>query len=114
MWDNQTPLQLLNTFPRVLETEHLEKLQRLIDADKYKNQLIGGYELCGSYAPFCDGCDKEQKYPCAVAYVKFMQANGMDIEIVSEKAADNSCETKVNENSGNRKIRIAVARKKTL
>lgn len=127
MWDSNTPLQLLETMPKVLENEHLEKLQMLLEADKYKNQLISGMELCGNYAPFCNDCNKETKYPCAVAYVKFMQAQGMDIKIASEvteseeeSSAEQQPLTEGNETvkseamSGKTKIRIAIARKKTL
>lgn len=81
MWDNSTPLQLLKTMPKSLEREHLEKLQLLLAADKYKNQLLSGGDLCGSYAPFCDGCGKTGEYPCAVAYIKFIKSCGADVEI---------------------------------
>lgn len=131
MWDNSTPLQLLGTMPKVLEEEHLEKLQKLLEADKYKNQLISGAELCGEYAPFCDGCDKEIKYPCAVAYVNYLKEQGMDLEIATENIDDENSdsakeenaveESKVSEEASKTeekeqktKIRIAIARKKTI
>lgn len=85
MWDSNTPLQVINSMPKVLEDEHLEKLQKLLEADKYKNQLISGSDVCGTYAPFCEGCDKENKYPCAVAYVNYLKEQGEDIEIASEQ-----------------------------
>lgn len=81
MWDKDTPLQLLSTMPNILENEHLEKLQMLLEADKYKNQLVSGLDLCGTYAPFCGGCNKENKYPCAIAYINYLRAQGMDIQI---------------------------------
>ena len=130
MWDNSTLLQLLNSMPKTLEKQHIEKLQMLIDADKYKNQLISGFDLCGQYAPFCYECDKNVNYPCAVAYVKYMKAQGMDIEIsqsvFGEKVEDsaeqlvNEAESEVEKTTDNAvanektKIRIAIARKKTL
>ena len=36
MWDSNAPLQLLKSMPEKLEDEHLEKLQLLFEADKYK------------------------------------------------------------------------------
>ncbi|MDE6442692.1 MAG: hypothetical protein K2L12_08090 [Clostridia bacterium] len=81
MWDSNSPLQLLNTMPRKLSKENLEKLQLVIDADKYKNSLISGFDLCGMYAPFCRGCKKTSIYPCAIAYINMMKAGGADIEI---------------------------------
>ena len=88
MWDNNTPLQLLQTMPNVLEEEHLKKLQMLLEADKSKNQLLSGTDLCGTYAPFCEDCNKETEYPCAVAYVHYLKAQGMDIEIAAESAQE--------------------------
>lgn len=81
MWDSNSPLQLLQTMPRKLTMENLEKLQLVIDADKYKNSLVSGFDLCGMYAPFCIGCKKTSIFPCALAYVSMMQAGGADIEI---------------------------------
>ena len=81
MWDSNAPLQLLQTMPRKLTAENLEKLQLVIDADKYKNSLVSGFDLCGMYAPFCRGCRKTSIFPCAIAYVNMIQAGGVDIEI---------------------------------
>lgn len=81
MWDEYTPLQLLKTMPKKLNQENLSKIQMVIDADKYKNSLVSGFDLCGIYAPFCRGCDKTSIYPCAIAYIRMMQADGMNIEI---------------------------------
>lgn len=81
MWDNNAPLQLLKTMPKKLNQENLEKLQLLIDADKYKNSIISGFDLCGIFAPFCRGCDRTSIYPCAVSYIRMLQAQGMKIEI---------------------------------
>ncbi len=81
MWDNNAPLQLLKTMPSRLNQEHLEKIQMLIDADKYKNSIISGFDLCGIFAPFCRGCDRTSIYPCAVSYIRMLQSEGMNIEI---------------------------------
>lgn len=87
MWDSNSPLQLLNTMPRKLSKENLEKLQLVIDADKYKNSLISGFDLCGMYAPFCRDCKKTSIYPCAIAYINMMKAGGADIEIDAKPVA---------------------------
>ena len=81
MWDSNAPLQLLKSMPEKLSKENLEKIQMVIDADKYKNRLISGFDLCGMYAPFCRGCKKTSIYPCALAYVNMKKAEGMRIEI---------------------------------
>lgn len=133
MWDSNSPLQLLNSMPEKLEDEHLEKLQLLFEADKYKNQLINGVDLCGTgmYAPFCFECNKEGKYPCAVAYINSKKAEGMNLEIVGSEeqsnndgAADDAVGDTISDvsvpqdepdkNSEKTKIRIAIARKKIL
>ena len=137
MWDNETPLQLLKVMPKVLEKEHLEKLQKLFEADKYKNQLLSGSDVCGTYAPFCYNCNKENEYPCAVAYVNYLKAQGAEIEIASDATVeDGDIATEVQaeeqpavdeekqeeaiekinpeEEPPKTKIRIAIARKKTL
>ena len=81
MWDSNAPLQLLKSMPKKLSKENLEKIQLVIDADKYKNSLVSGFDLCGMYAPFCRDCKKASIFPCALAYVKMMQADGMEVEI---------------------------------
>lgn len=81
LWDSNAPMQLLKTMPKKLSPKNLEKIQMVIDADKYKNSLVNGFDLCGIYAPFCENCNKTSIYPCALAYVKMMQLEGMDISI---------------------------------
>lgn len=81
MWDSQAPLQLLSSMPKKLSKENLEKLQMVIDADKYKNSLLCGFDLCEMYAPFCRDCKKTGIYPCAIAYINMLRANGVDVEI---------------------------------
>lgn len=110
MWDENAPLELLKEMPKVLTVDNLSKIQEVIDKDKYVNSYIRQMDLCGQYAPFCETCDKTIKYPCAVAYVKMMQAQGMEVEIeeipyVEEKKEELPPKT-------SKKIRIAIARKK--
>ena len=69
--------------PSRLGKEELEKLQAVLEADKYKNSLISGFDLCGMYAPFCRGCSKASIYPCAVAYVNMMKESGMDVDVAA-------------------------------
>ncbi len=98
MWNENAPLELLKELPAVLNEANLARLQQVIDYDKFINSSECGYDLCGQYAPFCEGCDKTVQYPCAVSYVKMKQAEGMDIKIQSEveevlsDAAEESCE----------------------
>ena len=92
MWDKETPLQLLNTMPKVLEEEDLKRLQLLLEADRYKNQIVSGVDLCGIYAPFCYKCKKDNNNSCAVAYINYLNEQGTDIQIataVPNKAAEN-------------------------
>lgn len=84
MWNENAPLELLKDLPAVLNDANLARLQQVIDYDKFTNSAECGYDLCGQYAPFCEGCDKSVPYPCAVSYVKMKQAEGMDIKIQSE------------------------------
>ena len=81
MWDSNAPFQLLQTMPKKLGKEHLEKLQLVLDADKYKNSLVSGFDLCGMYAPFCRECRKTSIYPCALAYINMLRSEGYGIEI---------------------------------
>jgi len=124
MWNENAPMELLKEMPRVLTEENLSKIQEVIDNDKFINSKIRQADLCGEYAPFCDICDKSVKYPCAVAYVKMMQKQGLDVEmivtpvqpeepVVEEPVIEEVAEEPVIERpkSGIR-IRIAIARKK--
>ena len=84
MWNENAPLELLKELPAVLNEANLARLQQVIDIDKFINSSEMGYDLCGQYAPFCEGCDKTVQFPCAVSYVKMKQAQGMDIKLQSE------------------------------
>ncbi len=84
MWNSEAPLKLLMSLPAELDIESLKAIQQVIDDDKYINSEILNNDLCGSYAPFCKNCDKGIiKYPCAVAYVKMKQAEGVQVEIAA-------------------------------
>ncbi|MGN1103854.1 MAG: hypothetical protein ACI4QI_03170 [Candidatus Coproplasma sp.] len=112
MWDENAPLELLKEMPQILSAENLCKIQEVIDKDKYINSMERQQDLCGQYAPFCDTCDKTVQYPCAVAYVKMMQAKGMNVEI--EAMPCNTTE-EIREElppKTSKKIRIAIARRK--
>ncbi len=110
MWDENAPLELLKEMPKVLTVENLAKIQEVIDKDKYVNSYAMGCDLCGRYAPFCDGCDKTIQYPCAVAYVKMMQESGMEVEIEEIPYLNRSI--KEEKKPSGRRIRIAIARRK--
>lgn len=112
MWNSEAPLKLLSEMPAQLNIENLKDIQRIIDIDKYENSRNLGRDLCGEYAPFCEFCDKHVKYPCAVAYVKMKQTEGMELEIA---ATDEELSVEKEENTAEapkKYIRIAIARKK--
>lgn len=107
MWNSEAPLELLSGMPRQLNRANLERLQEVIDVDKYRNSFELGRDLCGEYAPFCALCDREESYPCAVAYIKMKQSEGMEVEIAAaepEPATETPAKKKC--------IRIAVAKRK--
>lgn len=112
MWNENTPLELLKELPAVLNEANLARIQQVIDYDKFINSAECGYDLCGSYAPFCNGCDKSRQHPCAVSYVKMKQAEGMDVKLQSdvEAALSEAKDKQPRENS--KRIRIAVAKRR--
>lgn len=136
MWDENAPLELLKEMPKVLTVDNLCKIQEVIDKDKYLNSLQLEGDLCGKYAPFCDECNKAIKYPCAVAYVKMMQNQGMEVEmeeiplvepeketeqvqeveeveeVISEPVVEQVEALETAPKSTGKRIRIAIARKK--
>ena len=128
MWNSQEPLKLLLSMPAQLTREIIENLQAVIDVDKIINSQKFKRDLCGEYAPFCDYCDKSVRFPCAHAYVKMKQSEGLDVEVpeevynslkieqeaVEEVAPAEETETEeVNEEeeAPKKRIRIAVAKK---
>ncbi len=128
MWNSQEPLKLLLSMPAQLTRENIENLQAVIDVDKIINSQKFKRDLCGEYAPFCDYCDKSVRFPCAHAYVKMKQSEGLDVEVpeevynslkieqeaVEEVAPAEETETEeINEEeeAPKKRIRIAVAKK---
>ncbi len=121
MWNENAPLELLKELPAVLNEANLARLQQVIDYDKFINSAECGYDLCGQYAPFCEGCDKDIPFPCATAYVKMMQANGMEIKIqsdIEDVLSENVCEEEhceeypAEETAPKKYIRIAIAKRR--
>jgi hypothetical protein len=88
MWNENAPLELLKELPDVLNEANLARIQSVIDYDKFINSNECGYDLCGSYAPFCNGCDKAGSTPCAVAYIKMKQAQGYKVRIANQPAPE--------------------------
>lgn len=100
MWNSDAPMELLSDMPHQLNQANLERIQEVIDVDKYRNSFDLGRDLCGEYAPFCNGfCDKSLACPCAVAFVKMKQAEGMEVEIAAA-------------GSDGKRFRIAIAKRK--
>lgn len=108
MWNSEAPMRLLNEMPKQLNSANLERIQQMIDIDKYCNSFDLGRDLCGEYAPFCADCDKNIEFPCAVAYVKMKQAEGVQVELATE----NNVAENVSEPKKEMKVRIAIARRK--
>ena len=46
------------------------KKQSQLDVKKWVDSEIKNTDTCGSY-DYCANCDKNEAYPCAVAYEKF-------------------------------------------
>ncbi len=99
MWDSEKPLELLNSLPARLDLDCLKQLQQVIDVDKYINSEKLNYDLCGQYAPFCQGCNKGVYYPCAVSYVNMKKEEGLQVEA---EVVDLSRVVKGHEEEGNR------------
>lgn len=81
MWDENKVLELLKDMPQVLTDENLCEIQEIIDDNKYWNSRKLKHDLCGTYAPFCKICDKTVLTPCAVAYVRMKNAEGMKLSM---------------------------------
>ena len=124
MWNSQKPLELLLSMPSTLNKENIINLQAVIDVDKIINSQIHNRDLCGEYAPFCDFCDKNLSYPCAHAYVKMKQSEGLDVEVAQEvfeedaapapvdEPAEVVIEEPIQEQEVNKGIRICQLRRK--
>ncbi len=105
MWNEQAPLELLKNMPKNLNEDNLAQIQEVIDVDKYENSWNLNRDLCGEYAPFCNGCDKWVLHPCARAYVQMMQREGMDVTM------NEPYNVIMEETKTPKRIRIAVARR---
>ncbi len=110
MWNSQAPLNLLLSMPSTLSKENLINLQAVIDVDKMLNSQKLQRDLCGEYAPFCDFCDKKLPYPCAHAYVKMKQSEGLDVEI-DQNAFVEVTPAKTEEKTPKKTIRIAYLKR---
>lgn len=97
MWNSEAPLKLLKYMPDRLARVHLKDIQAVIEEDRII-QSKNDNEYCDDYAPICNYCDKSSQYPCAVAYIRMKQAEGMPVEI-------DYTETK-------NTVRIAIAKRK--
>lgn len=97
MWNKEAPLKLLKYMPERLSRVHLKDLQAVIEEDKILQDKTDR-EACQDYSPICRYCDKSSQYPCALAYIKMKQAEGMRVDI-------DYTETKY-------AIRIAIAKRK--
>lgn len=103
MWNPEAPLKLLRGM-NYLNQKNLEEIQKTIDVDKYINSSSRSRDLCGEYAPFCKNCDKSVKFPCAVAYVRMKQSEGVKIQMDVKKAYESVDAEKY--------TRIAILKKK--
>lgn len=125
MWNENAPLELLKELPAKLSEENLSEIQKVIDADKYENSKIYGRDLCGEYAPFCETCVKSAGYPCATAYVRMKQAEGLEVslardeeqpeEVLEEEYCEPQCAEQCepqSEEKSVRRIRIAIAKRR--
>lgn len=101
MWNENAPMELLKGMPEVINEANLARIQSTIDIDKIINSTDYGYDLCGTYAPFCKNCDKEGQYPCAMAYIRMKQAEGMNVKLKSDVAQPK------------KRTRVAVAKRKS-
>ncbi len=80
-WNSNAPMELLSHMPPKLSKANLETIQKVIDNDKFICSSMLARDLCGEYAPFCALCDKSMATPCAVAYIRMKQAEGIKLEI---------------------------------
>lgn len=81
-WNNNIPIELLSQIRTHISKANLEVIQSVIDKDREICRTMLGHDVCGQYAPFCALCDKSMATPCAVAYIRMKQTEGVHIEIV--------------------------------
>ncbi len=92
MWDETRPMKLIGA----LRYDSVS-MQHIIDTDKYVEAGKLGCDLCGSYAPFCELCNKEDATPCVTAYeaskrmgmvCPLIRSTGLDDAEVIQKVID--------------------------
>lgn len=98
---NNSVLKILADMPTKLSAKNLEVLQSVIDKDKLAYSIEMNRDMCGEYAPFCSFCDKTITYPCAAAFVKFKQSEGLQLEIAVSKDENAVEGNTLNNTSGN-------------
>ncbi len=92
MWDQSKPEKLIKALPF-----DSFSLQHIIDTDKLIGSTAVGYNLCGTYAPFCAVCSKWAENPCVTAYriyermgevCPMFSAAGIDDPAIAQVVAD--------------------------
>ena len=62
--------------------EEFERLQRIIDVDKWLASERAGYDLCGSME-WCPLCIKAERHPCAKAKFRLQLQNALQEEVAA-------------------------------
>jgi hypothetical protein len=83
MWNENTPMDLLNNLPLDLNAQNEAEIQMVIDQHKYEQSAELNCDLCGVYAPFCQVCDKSANFPCARAYIASKQKEVNSVEVTT-------------------------------
>ncbi len=81
MWNKESVMLMLEK----LSSNDKQTIQAAIDYDKYVNSEILNYDLCGSYAPFCDVCPLHNAHLCAKMYAEYIiRYRGFRVPILSK------------------------------
>ncbi len=88
MWNEKASLELLKNMPDDLTEEHLVRLQKLLDANKYVSSIENGRDMCGEFAPFCKNCIRGGLTPCAIAYINMKNREGASYRVVDKANAE--------------------------
>lgn len=123
--------RLIPLFIESTGAEDVRAVQTVVDLDKYIASEAFGVDLCGRYAPFCSVCDKTQPFPCGEAYFRLKTAeNFSTTALVAQEGGilainaprwdealvqvlESEDESVVHTESGPRRIRIGIARRRT-
>jgi len=62
------------------------KKQKQLDVKKWVDSEINNSDTCGTYN-YCANCDKNEAYPCALAYEKFNAIKKLAKETTTTKKA---------------------------